>query len=96
MEGLDRLLLDIIPGKIVLGIINSNSTSRAGCEGCIVDDRYTVVGSVGMLVIHNSSPVVGEVLRHLASGAGAPCANIAFHGGVEGIPADDMVKMRSR
>lgn len=44
-----------------------------------------------MLEVQVGGPVVGEVLRHLAGGAGGPGADVARHGGVEGIAADDVV-----
>jgi len=50
----------------------------------------------GMLEVHHSSPVVGEVLGHLAGSAGTPSTDIAGHGCVEGISANDVVKMCRR
>ena len=50
----------------------------------------------GVLEVQDGSPVVGEVLRHLASGAGSPLADVALHGDVEGVTADDVVKMSGR
>lgn len=49
-----------------------------------------------MLEEQNCSPVVGEVLRHLASGAGGPSTNISGHGGIEGISTNDVVEMGRR
>ena len=46
-----------------------------------------------MLKVQDGGPVIGKVLGHLAGGAGTASTNIALHGGVEGIPTDDVVKM---
>lgn len=44
-----------------------------------------------VLEVEVGSPVVGKVLRHLAGRAGGSLADVAFHGGVEGVAADDVV-----
>ncbi len=44
-----------------------------------------------MLEVQLRGPVVGEVLRHLAGGAGGLLADVAGHGGVEGVSTDDVV-----
>lgn len=43
-----------------------------------------------------SNPVIGKVLGHLAGSAGSPGADIAVHGGVEGISTDDVVNVGGR
>jgi hypothetical protein len=42
-EDCDRLLLEVIFAKIVLGVVNSDSTCSASCESCVVDYRHAVV-----------------------------------------------------
>jgi len=44
----------------------------------------------------NGGPVVGEVLGEGACGAASPLADVAVHGGVEGVAADDLVEMGRR
>jgi hypothetical protein len=46
-----------------------------------------------MLEVQDSSPVVGEVFGHLTSCASCPRTNIASHGNIEGISANDMMNM---
>ena len=46
-----------------------------------------------MLKEHDGGPVIAEVLRERAGGAGAALSNVPGHGRVEGIPADDLVEM---
>lgn len=56
-----------------------------------------MVGAVGgVLEVQVGGPVVGEVLGHLAGGAGGPRADVAGHGGVEGVTADDVVDVGGR
>jgi len=77
-----------------LSIIDGNSALGTVLTGTNIHRRYTVVGSVRrILEVQDSSPVVGKVLGHLAGGAGGPRADVAFHGGIEGIAADNMVQM---
>ena len=53
-----------------------------------------MIGSVcGVLEVQGCCPVIGEVLRHLAGSTGSPLTNIAVHGGVEGVPANNVVNM---
>lgn len=47
-----------------------------------------------MLEEQGGSPVVGEVLGHLAGRAAGSGTNVACHGYVEGIAPDDVVEMR--
>jgi hypothetical protein len=49
-----------------------------------------------MLEEQVSSPVIREVLCHLAGRASASGANITSHGGVEGISTNNMMQMRGR
>jgi hypothetical protein len=64
-------------------------------KSSIVDNGNTVVGAVrGVFEVHHGRPIVGEVFRHLAGGTCAPLADISGHRGIEGVAADDMVKMR--
>lgn len=44
-----------------------------------------------MLKIQHRSPIVAKILAHLACSTGTAFADIAFHGRVEGIAADDVV-----
>ena len=95
-EGLDRLLLDIIPAQIELGIVNSKTSLGAlGASQQRLHRRWhhTVVGAVGVLEVHSGGPVVGEILSHLAGGASGPLANVTSHTGIEGVTTDDMVDM---
>lgn len=46
-----------------------------------------------MFEVQGRSPVVGEVISHLARGAGSPRANVARHGRVERISTNDVVNM---
>lgn len=56
-----------------------------------------MVGAVGrVLEVQVGGPVIREVLGHLAGGAGSPRSNVALHGGVEGIAADNMVNVGRR
>jgi hypothetical protein len=41
--------------------------------------------------VKRCGPVVGEVISHLAGGTGGSSADVAFHGGIESIAANDMV-----
>ena len=50
-----------------------------------------VAAIVGILEIQGGSPVVREVLGHLTGRAGGPLPDIAFHGDVEGVTADNVV-----
>jgi hypothetical protein len=49
-----------------------------------------------MLEVQVGSPVVRKVLGHLAGCAGGPLTDVTFHGGVEGVAADDVVDMGGR
>jgi hypothetical protein len=46
-----------------------------------------------VLEVKSGGPVVGEVFRHLASGAGGSFGYIAFHRGVEGIASHNVMHM---
>lgn len=79
----------------MLGVVDGHATSGAARQGGVVDNRHAVVGAVGgILEIQNGRPVVREILGHLTSGTVRPSPDIAGHRGVEGIPTDDMMKMR--
>ena len=49
-----------------------------------------------MLEEQVSSPVIREVLCHLAGRASASGTNITSHGDVKGISANDVMQMRGR
>ena len=56
-----------------------------------------MIGPVGrMLEEQVRGPVVREVFCHLAGSAGASRADVARHGRVEGVAADDVMQMRGR
>lgn len=94
-EGRDGLLLDIISSQVILGIVDCDPASCPRCQGSIVDHRHAVVGSVGRVFeVHDGSPVVGEVLGHLAGSTGASGAHVPGHSRVEGITTNDVMKMR--
>jgi hypothetical protein len=119
-EGLDWLLLDVIPREIELGVVDSTSvkmsadewstrirrrfyvqtalsTVRPSQQGLDRRRRDLVVGAVRRVLEEEvGNPVVGEVLGHVAGGAGCPLADIALHGGVEGIAAHNHVQMGRR
>jgi hypothetical protein len=47
-----------------------------------------------MLKVHDCSPIVGEVFGEAACRARGLVANVAVHGGIEGISTNDLVQMR--
>lgn len=46
-----------------------------------------------MLKVQRRGPVVGEVVGHLARGTRSPSPDVAVHGGIEGVAADDVMHM---
>ena len=93
-ESLDRLLLQVIPGKVKLGVVDGHATLGSTGEGSVVDDGDAMVRAVGrVLKVQHGSPVVGKVLGHFTSGAAGASTDIALHGGVEHVAADNVVEM---
>lgn len=101
LEGLDRILSYVVSGEVGLGIIDRETTRGASITieiaGLDGDDGYAVVGTVRrVLEVQGGSPIVAEVLGHFTGGASSPLANIAFHGGVEGVSTYDVMNMGRR
>lgn len=84
-------LLVSIAVEVLLGIVHRH-TAVDGCrQGSILHNGHLLVGAVLMLEVHVRCPVVAEVLREGASGAGGLLANVANHCGIEGITADNLM-----
>lgn len=99
LEGGNLLLCEVVLGQVELGVVDGKAARRAlGATEERLDGKngHAVVRSVGVLEVQVGSPVVGKVFRHLTSSAGAPLANIARHGGVEGVASDNVVHMSGR
>ena len=82
--------------EVLLGVINGHAAVDAVGQRRVLHDGHAFVRAVGVLEEHDSRPVVGEVLRKGARGAGRLLRDVALHGGVEAIAAHDLVQMRRR
>jgi hypothetical protein len=95
LEALHRLRLQVIPRQVKLCVVHRKtalSSIRSAQKRLHRDHGHTVVGAVGwVLEVQDGGPVVGEVVGHLARGAGSARGNVTRHAGVEGISADDVV-----
>lgn len=49
-----------------------------------------------MLEVQHGGPIIAEILAHFAGSTGAALADVARHGGIEGIAADDVVDVGGR
>lgn len=88
-ENSDGLSLQVVSGEIIGSIVDGNPSSSTSCESRVVDNRHTVVRSVGrMFEIHHGGPVIGEILGHLAGGACSPGADITCHASIESSRTD--------
>jgi hypothetical protein len=96
-ESLDWLLPDVIPGKVELGIVDGETACSAlGPSKKRLDgkNRHAVVRAIGrILKVEVGSPVVREVLRHLAGGACGPRTNITLHASVKCVSANDVMNV---
>lgn len=78
-----------------LDVVYRHAAVRA--TDCVVGHlRYPNKATIGMLEVHDSGPVVGAILLELAActGGGLGKVETRIHGQIEGIPTDDLMKMR--
>ena len=92
-----RDLLLAVRVKVLLRVVDGHAAVDAVGQGGVLHDLDALVRAVlGALEEHDGRPVVGEVLGEGARGAAAALADIALHGGVEGVAAHDLVEMGRR
>lgn len=100
LERLNLLRSKVVFVEIELGIVDSNTTgSTVGASKQrrnILDWNTNVRAVGGVLEEHGSSPVVAEVIRHLACCASPASTNITRHVGRKSISADNVMNMRGR
>lgn len=96
-KGFDTLLFQMIPTQIKVRIIHRQSTLRpitSAQQRLDWNMGHAMIAAIGrVLEVQRCGPVVGEVLGHLARGAGGARADVTCHGGVEGIASNDVVHM---
>jgi hypothetical protein len=94
-EGLDLLLIQVIPTQIKLRIIHCQSTFgtvRSAQKRLHGNRLDAVVGPIGRVFeVQCSCPVVGEVVRHLARSTCSARTHIAGHSSVERIAANNVM-----
>jgi len=95
LEGSD--LLVAVRVERLLKVIDSHPSLQVTQESIGIL-RHALVGPITRLEVHDSGPVVGEVLREAAGGASSPLRNVrcGVHGRVEAISSDDLVQMGRR
>ena len=92
LEGCDFLVA--VGVEVLLGVVDCHAAVDAVGQRRVLHDGDSLIRAVRrVLEEHDGRPVVGEVLAEGARRAGAPLADIALHGRVEGISSDDLVKM---
>lgn len=92
----DLLLGQAVVPEVFLSVVDRH----AALDGVVVGTVFTqvrirvlghaLVGAILVAEVHDCGPVVGKILGVSAGGAFALFANVAFHGCVESIAADDL------